>query len=206
MKWRGTYLVWILLALLVVLIAYSWNSRETFGEKCWAPEEPMSAKTGYIDFSKGQGGMPTTFDQTDDFLKYVYEQQKKQGKCKDNQDQWECLGNIDKGSDRSPDMAKGYCSTANCSAIYVQNGVYRPVMAPRLPTSPLGRDGTPIPDSVWASIYKLIIPRECAPPPPPPPAPAPLAPPSMAPDVAGLNPQASNSLGQPPRTFTCTAN
>lgn len=184
MKWRGKYLVWILLALLVLLIASSWNSREHLeSQKCWGPEEPMSAKTGYIDFSKGQGGMPTTNDETGEYLKYVYEQQKKRG-------------NIDGGYDRSPDMAKDYCSTANCSAIYVQNGIYRPVMAPLIPTSPLDeRDGTPVPDSVWASMYKLIIPRKCAPPPLPPPASA-----SAIPDTLLLP-----NKSQPHRKFTCVA-
>ena len=196
MKWRGKYLVWILLVLLVLLIASSWNSREHLeSQKCWGPEEPISAATGYFDFSKGQGGMPTTSDEHGEFLKYVYEQQKKRGKCKDNQGIWDCIANIDGGYDRSPDMAKDYCSTANCSAIYVQNGIYRPVMAPLIPTSPLGRDGTPVPDSVWASMYKIIIPRKCAPPPLPPPASA-----SAIPDTLLLP-----NKSQPHRKFTCVA-
>jgi hypothetical protein len=181
MKWRGKYLVWILLVLLVLLIASFWNSREHLeSQKCWGPEEPMSAKTGYIDFSKGDSGMPITYDETVKYLKYVREQQQ---------------GNIDSGYDKSPDMVKGYCSTANCSAIYVRNGNYRPLMAPLIPTSPVESDGTPVPDSGWISMYKLIIPRKCAPPPLPPPASA-----SATPDTL-LLPNES----QPPRKFTCVA-
>ena len=208
MKWRGTYLVWILLALLVVLIAYSWNSRETFGNQCWSSEMQMGESTGYPNLDDG-----SLMSNTRDYMTIIGQKEIDAGRCVaqvSRQDPTPIPARYCANSSTlflSSDFAKEYCSTRNCTAI-IKGGMsgdfYFPWMNPLL--------STPLSGGAADYAKAIILPVPCAPPPPPPPAPpappapAPLAPPSMAPDVAGLNPQASNSLGQPPRTFTCTAN
>lgn len=164
MKWRGKYLVWVLVALLVVLVAYFWNSREHFGNQCWSEPKPMSAETGYLDIAKNKGEL---FDIKErwEYLKYIGNQMMAQGKCGNYTNVDECANYKGSIGLTSLDMAKNYCSTVNCSAIIVLGGrdgtEYLPIKDALVSTPPVGPDGKPPPDSAF-DFFKLIVPVPCA--------------------------------------------
>ena len=201
MKWRGKYLVWVLVALLVLLLAYSWNSREYFENQCWSQESPMSETTGFVDVFNDSKII--------DFAKYVGRKEIEAGRC----------GRVGRFGQQipdencaynsqlllSPDVAKEYCSTKNCTAIIKAgpSGIsYFPVMSPLRSTLP--------PEGVQG-IESIILPLPCPPAPPTPTPALPLAAPSPALPAlptppASVAATAANQSQQPPRTFTCTAN
>jgi hypothetical protein len=186
MKRSGKYLVWVLLALLILAaVAYSWNSREHFANQCWSSEMPISQTTGYITKSEKFGVDLTNY------LKDIGRKEIEAGRCsrtetrRDNGLTYDIpLENCSRDSELllSVDFAKEYCSTKNCTAI-ARGGnlgnMYFPIMVP-LSTRPPENS-----DDRLASIAAIFLPKPCAPPP-------------SATVV-------DSSASQPPRTFTCTA-
>lgn len=169
MKFNDEYVVWaVVLAVVVFALVYSWNtSKEHFGTQCWAPETPMSAATGYP--------VPPAPQDFPNYINYVGDKLKAQGKCPASQTAMECANAYVTIGLGSLDMAKSYCSTSNCTAIMVQksgpNGtVYFPSATALTQTVPTMPNGSPIPVS---NLPSLILPVPCTPATPAKPAVAP---------------------------------
>uniref|UniRef100_A0A6C0HKS3 Uncharacterized protein n=1 Tax=viral metagenome TaxID=1070528 RepID=A0A6C0HKS3_9ZZZZ len=159
MKFNDEYFVWaVVLAVVVFALVYSWNtSKEHFGTQCWAPETPMSAATGYP--------VPPAPQDFPNYINYVGDKLKAQGKCPASQTAMECANAYVTIGLGSLDMAKSYCSTSNCTAIMVQKGgpngtVYFPSATALTQTVPTMPNGSPIPVS---NLPSLILPVPCTP-------------------------------------------
>lgn len=163
MKWSGKYLVWVLLALLIVVVAYSWKSREYFEQTtCWGSEQPMSATTGYMDGTKYMQGYFRYL------TSYLGEKLTSQGKCSGYKDALDCANRnvLALAEIATLDTAKTFCATANCMGIVktpAGNGVasiYVPYTGELTKELPKGPDGKQMPAEMIANS-KIILPVAC---------------------------------------------
>ena len=161
MKFNDEYIVWVVALLIIVgALVYSWGngSREYMeSQKCWGPETPMSAATGYYDTAK------VDIDYIS-YLKYIDEKLIKAGTCpaEFTPQSKQCKDKFGVPLVESPDSAKEYCSSVNCTAIMRSDAStpglrYIPLTSALTQTVPKNLDGTPIP----LEIFKMIFPVPC---------------------------------------------
>ena len=158
MKFNDEYFVWaVVLAVVVFVLVYSLSrSKEEFITKCWSPETSMSAATGYPTDDGNQGFQS--------YIKYVGNELKKYGKCPLSENSFNCLNAGLKEGLQSIDMAKSYCSTVNCTAIFVVKGhpyggtIYVPATSAFSQALPRGSDGKQIPVD---KLPTMILPTQC---------------------------------------------
>jgi hypothetical protein len=145
MKFHDEYIVWgVVIAVIVFVVVYAFTGtgrKEYFvSEKCWGPETPMSAATGYSN-RKDTGQR--------DYTTYIGEKLIKDGKCPGNLSAQDCANGFGGELLGSLDSAKGYCSTVNCTGILSSDGpsgkMFIPLTSPLMKTVPTLPDGNPIP-------------------------------------------------------------
>lgn len=157
------YFIWaVVIAVVVVALMYSWNSREHFvREKCWGAEQALSASTGYMDGTKYMQGYFS-------YLTYLGEKLTSQGKCSGYKDALDCANRnvLALAEIATLDTAKTFCATANCMGIVKTpagngvGGIYVPYTGEFTKEVPKGPDGKEIP-AEYISQFKIILPVAC---------------------------------------------